>query len=507
MKWVFVIGLLICAVYGIAQNQIPDETFPGHRDHVSFIYHPPSKALLLIGGFSIVPDSTESDVWKWNGKTWKKIIASGPGSRYFFHGTLNSKDGKIYFFGGTGIGEYEDRRGDLWSFDGAQWLRVPSTDIATRDHHKMVYADHLDGFILYGGVGRDLKPDTTTWILRNGQFTSMNIPGPGVRYHSGMVYDKNRKRAVLYGGGDRPNEHWEFDGVQWTKVNSALNPGVKFHHHMVYDETLKAVVLHGGWINLNVRDPKNYSRPVTWLWDGKEWKKITEDNVFAMAMAYDPNRKSVIAYGYNIGDPKVTRNIGLWELLNGKWNEIQTYGTYDKPGYLKQYLDKQPDDVMAQLVYANELRQSGQYAEAEFMYRKIEKEIPLNYKVVFGLIDVLILQNKFDEVERYISDLEHSGQTRRDVYSRTASSLHGMKQFKLALQYYEKALLMNPVASDYYNLGCAAALKGDTSKAFEALNKAADLGFNSRRSYESDTDLETLRSDVRWNDLLGKLKE
>jgi hypothetical protein len=27
-----------------------------------------------------------------------------------------------------------------------------------------------------------------------------------------MVYDKHRKKVVLYGGGQKPDEHWEFDG-------------------------------------------------------------------------------------------------------------------------------------------------------------------------------------------------------------------------------------------------------------------------------------------------------
>lgn len=76
----------------------------------------------------------------------------------------------------------------------------------------------------------------------------------------------------------------------------------------------------------------------------------------------------------------------------------------------------------------------------------------------------------------------------------------------LAATYFEKAIAIEATASEYYNLGCVYSLSGNKDKAFEALNKSADLGFNKKNDYEFDTDLAPLKSDERWGELIKKLK-
>jgi len=293
-----------------------EEIFPGNREGF-FAYSPTLKTLLLIGGNTSETDG--STVWKWNGKSWQSIEASGPNSRDFFTGAFYPKTGTIICFGGQ-----DSSAGTFWSFDGVQWKKTFIEGIESRDHHQMVYADHLNAFVLYGGANENGVLDTITWIIKDGKAKALTIPGPGVRYHFGMVYDKYRKKVVLYGGGERPDELWEFDGKNWKKIVTSTNPGKKFYHRMVYDESVNLVILHGGWQNQNPSDPINSLPPATWAWNGKIWRKIAQESLFPLAMGYDGERKQVVAFGRD----ENTRNANLcmWTLSESKWIKIADYG-------------------------------------------------------------------------------------------------------------------------------------------------------------------------------------
>ncbi len=495
----------ICSFF-TTQGQVDpfNDFFPGFREQATLVYHPKSNGLLLIGGFPLIPDSTESDAWKWDQNKWTKVASKGPGSRYFFYGGLNSITGNIELFAGTGIGEYSDLRKDLWAFDGANWSVIPSDDIGTRDHHTMIYADNLDAFVLYGGVKTDRSYDTTTWLLRKGKFESLDIPGPGVRYHSAMVYDKRRKKVVLYGGGDHPEEHWEFDGKKWDKIERHVNPGVRYNANLVYDEQQKLIILHGGRKFFN--SPENFNTQVTWSWDGKEWKKITEADIFPIGMAYHPGRKSVIAYGFTAGDPNAERNIALWELKNNSWKKIADYGKWCPIQYLEKYLEKRPDDLDALLRFTNYTRNANRFAEAERAFKKIETIKPGLEKTAIGMIDVLIRQQKIDEAKEWLAKVDRRTGNTSEFYANLGGSLSSAGQYAWAIKYYEKSLSLKPGGREYYNLGCLYSLIGNTDKAFEALSHAVEHGYNAKSNYERDSDLNSLHSDDRWNELLNRLK-
>jgi hypothetical protein len=474
MKGILFISLLFFSSISYSQNN--PETFPGWMEDAKFIYHPPSKAMLLIGGTPIIQDSVQSDVWAWGEKGWSKIRASGPGARVFFMGDLNTKTNAINMFAGSGLGRFNSNMKDLWRFDGKKWSRIMNNDIGSHNHFKMVYADHLNAFVLYGGNVNN-QFDTTTWLMQDGKFTKLSIRGPGVKYQSGMVYDKYRRKIVLYGGGNIPDELWEFDGTKWEHIVTEINPGKKLYHHMVYDENLKAVILHGGQINHQPLDPENLKTPFTWLWNGKEWRKIAEEKLFAIAIGYNPIRKSVLAYGFSDGDENNPRNIQLWELKDYKWSLLTDYGTWNTIDYLEKYLASKPDNNSKALyIYAYRLKSSNRLPEAEVSFKKIVSEkMPEQASALRGLIDVLKTQKKLTEAEDFISKLEPISEKNR-------------------------------IATQYYNLACAFALAGQAEGAFRCLDKAINFGYQTKKDYENDTDLKSLKPDSRWNELLGRLK-
>lgn len=80
------------------------------------------------------------------------------------------------------------------------------------------------------------------------------------------------------------------------------------------------------------------------------------------------------------------------------------------------------------------------------------------------------------------------------------------KKYREAMQCAEQILELAP--DDHrtmYNLGCLHALRGEETQAFEWLSRAIDKGFRERSQLERDSDLNSLRDDPRWNDLMRHL--
>ncbi|HYG04079.1 MAG TPA: tetratricopeptide repeat protein [Chryseosolibacter sp.] len=471
-----VVALLLLASQVCSQQLIPDKDFPVPRDKPSFTYHPPSKSLLLVGGSTIFPDTVRNDVWKLNGTKWIRIEAQGPGARAFFSGGLNKADNQIYCYGGVPVSsaglQLEQAKNDLWAFDGNTWSELTVDKIGSRHHHAMVFADHLDAFVLYGGFSTS-GADTVTWLLKDGCFTALKIPGPGVRYQSSIAYDPKRKKVIIYGGGNNPSEHWEFDGERWTQIRVDKNPGVKFRASIAYDASRGKIVMHAGQVNLNMQDPENHNLPDTWTWDGTQWEKIASASVFPIAMTYDPKTKSLLAYGFDEGNPSKERGLALWQLKKDEWRKLTDYGKWNTLNYLAKCVEQNENDVDALKLYASGLRAAGQYEKAEGAYKKLQHRFPNDSNLLTALAHIMASQAKYKE----------------------------------ATDYYEQAVALSPNANDFYNLACIYSRQGDINKCFENLDKAVSHGFNSRKDLESDPDLAQLKSDSRWNLLIEKLDQ
>lgn len=86
-------------------------------------------------------------------------------------------------------------------------------------------------------------------------------------------------------------------------------------------------------------------------------------------------------------------------------------------------------------------------------------------------------------------------------------ALHASGDLDNAILQHKKAARMPQVAGPAsYNLGCAYALKGETSDAFEALGAAIDLGVRDINQFKNDPDLASLRKDERWAPMLKSIK-
>jgi hypothetical protein len=62
----------------------------------------------------------------------------------------------------------------------------------------------------------------------------------------------------------------------------------------------------------------------------------------------------------------------------------------------------------------------------------------------------------------------------------------------------------DPIA--YYNLACSHALLKQSLRAFAALRRSFELGYRDFEHMQIDPDLDNIRKDPRWNDLLSVMK-
>jgi Flp pilus assembly protein TadD len=86
-----------------------------------------------------------------------------------------------------------------------------------------------------------------------------------------------------------------------------------------------------------------------------------------------------------------------------------------------------------------------------------------------------------------------------DLYTRSG-------RHKAGLRVDEKLSALCPEENEvWYNLGCSYALAGRKDDAFDALNKAIELGYQDREWIVKDKDLEALRADPRFENLVNRV--
>jgi hypothetical protein len=86
--------------------------------------------------------------------------------------------------------------------------------------------------------------------------------------------------------------------------------------------------------------------------------------------------------------------------------------------------------------------------------------------------------------------------------------IYGEKDYEKSVQTFEQAFkLAKPKPGDLYNAACAATLGKQIEKAFSFLDQAVDFGYSNITHLKSDTDLESLHQDRRWQEILLKIEK
>ena len=123
-----------------------------------------------------------------------------------------------------------------------------------RFNFMMVYLPGHHQLFLFGGFSAtDRISDTWVYDITDNRWTrvrSDNSPSP--RSDAAIAYDQRNDVVILSDGYCRDDSHpqdtwvFDFDSIDWTRMDPEDSPLPQYGHHMVYDSLNGRVVMYGG---------------------------------------------------------------------------------------------------------------------------------------------------------------------------------------------------------------------------------------------------------------------
>ena len=174
---------------------------------------------------------------------------------------------------------------------------------------------------------------------------------------------------------------------------------------------------------------------------------------------------------------------------------------------LNRWLTKYPNNLDAIILYSSALRKQQKYSEAEQLLSQHTSRWPENTKILMESALVNFGLDNNEKAVGILSPVMSPGNQLREQYIYLSNALLDMQKLKISDEYFDKAMDIFPSSFPYFNRARTLARMGEKDRAFEALDKAIrHAGITSRSVYETNADLESIKSDVRWKLLMQKLK-
>ncbi len=182
-----------------------------------------------------------------------------------------------------------------------------------------------------------------------------------------------------------------------------------------------------------------------------------------------------------------------------------------KVDLLVKYIAANPNDADAYFQYGRALLQLRRNDEASAAFEKALSLGANHGGVYFSLGQVRIAQKRWEEAASNLTKALEIGAQTGFTYGQLAYVQMMLNRNEEAIKSYEKAFEIgippgaNTRGLAFYNMACAYVRLKQTDKAFELLNKTIDEGFTNRQTFETDTDLAPIRTDMRFQKLLERL--
>lgn len=260
----------------------------------------PRVSLAFDGGRSdilaVIRADSKLSTYEWNGAVWTSRgsqLFSSMREFSFVYDSVRGVHVGISQDGGS-ITTYE------WSDAASAWQARAVNFPSLREGSGLAYDPNRARVVLFGGRGTgNVQPadtyefDGTSWQLRG-------TGGPVPRMNMAMTYDPNRRTVLLF-GGESPNgsayygDTWEWNGLYWREAFGVAGASARRTAGIAYDQVLAKAVLIGGF---------GYSGTVgtgTWEWDGTAWSgdatSVQPTGHEWPAMAFDPIRNRLVFAG------------------------------------------------------------------------------------------------------------------------------------------------------------------------------------------------------------------
>jgi hypothetical protein len=114
----------------------------------------------------------------------------------------------------------------------------------------------------------------------------------------------------------------------------------------------------------------------------------------------------------------------------------------------------------------------------------------------------------FERARRNFKTATQLDPTRPEAFNGIGVTYYGRGDYEEALRWYKKALEVDPNFGDaYYNMACIYSLMKKKALAFRYLHIATLNGYAEYKAMEADEDLDNLRGDKRYREILKAMKK
>ncbi|MCA9933918.1 MAG: hypothetical protein H6662_00165 [Ardenticatenaceae bacterium] len=310
---------------------------PPIRSNAAMTYDNNRQVVIMFGGSN--SSNYLNDTWEYDGTHWYQVnTLTLPTSRIRHELAYDSSRQITVLFGG-GIWESGDMSvfGDLWEYDGYEWMQIESEEMPSpRVSFVMGYYPPEKAVFIAGG--KDDGPTTTSgtngdaWLYdghfwpggihsqesRNGKLLNyyFNIP------NTEMIFDTNTGKLIIVSGG---GNLLEFDGSNWEyyPLDITINEGAgrvrQQDWSLSYDQNRDVIVLFGGLSAKAGAD--SFPLNDTWEYNGTQWYQVNPTNSptprYGHAMVYDEARQVIVLFGGIDADGNYLND--TWEYGGTTW--------------------------------------------------------------------------------------------------------------------------------------------------------------------------------------------
>lgn len=208
------------------------------------------------------------------------------------------------------------------------WERLPGKTPTAWSTMAAVFDEARGVIVLFGGRTNENVPIAETWEFNGISWNQVKTSHtPPARIWHGMTYDSTRKVVVLFGGNASTstpvylNDTWEYDGRDWTQVETPNSPTPRSNGVLVYDSCRQVTVLFGG-------ENEHGTDTSTWEYDGQNWNpkhlsalSLVPPGRGLPAMVFDPARCRTVLFGGGSGGNGLN---DTWEYDGQSWTFINT---------------------------------------------------------------------------------------------------------------------------------------------------------------------------------------
>ena len=350
---------------GLTWHQINAPNSPGLLIGQASAYDSQRHVAVLFGGHNPLTGILNTrDTWEWNGVNWT-LRGSGPVQARKNAAMAYDSDRRVcvLFGGGTNVFLHETPFNDTWEWNGTSWsMRQASEPLATDrppplERPMLVYDSFRKKTVLLGSsvhVGNDISPVTRTWEWDGNNWTAVNS-APPPRIDSAMAYDSARSVTVLFGGtsygssGVLLADTWTWNGAIWSLAATG-GTFPRDQHALAFDARRQVLVLFSGWSGGDLVDTSE--------WTGTSWINRPfaqfENNLRPRRrhmMWYDTQDQRVVLFGgtYSNGNAHTILD-DLWEIRPpGRWVDFNYAGTPSLPETGEFY---EPFNTLSEVVNA-----------------------------------------------------------------------------------------------------------------------------------------------------------